>query len=61
MYALFPVAFALIAVVGVLAHRRLELPLTEMARRALALSSGPPRASAVAVSPPPSRSAAAPR
>jgi exopolysaccharide production protein ExoZ len=36
MLALFPVAFLLVAVVGILAHRRLELPLTELARRCIA-------------------------
>jgi exopolysaccharide production protein ExoZ len=34
--ALFLVAFALVVVVGVAAHRRLELPLTELARRCFA-------------------------
>ena len=33
MWALFPVAFVLVAIVGVLAHRKLELPLTDLARR----------------------------
>ena len=36
MLALVPVAFLLVALVGVLAHRRLELPLTELARRCFA-------------------------
>lgn len=34
--ALAPVAFVLVAIVGVAAHRRIELPLTELARRLLA-------------------------
>jgi len=42
--AAFPVAFALVAVVGVAAHKRLELPLTGVARRMLA----PPRPQAAA-------------
>ena len=37
-YALAPVAFAMAAVVGVVAHRRIELPLTERTRRLLAPS-----------------------
>lgn len=36
MWALVPVAFGLVALVGVLAHRRLELPLTDLARRCIA-------------------------
>ncbi|MDB5443952.1 MAG: acyltransferase [Phenylobacterium sp.] len=36
MWALVPVAFLLVAMVGVLVHRRLELPLTELARRCIA-------------------------
>lgn len=32
-WAFFPVAFVLVAIVGVLVHRRLELPLTDLARR----------------------------
>jgi peptidoglycan/LPS O-acetylase OafA/YrhL len=39
----FPMAFALVALVSILAHRRLELPLTELARRALASNHAPPR------------------
>ena len=35
-WALFPVAFILVAIVGVFAHRRLELPLTDLARRVIA-------------------------
>jgi peptidoglycan/LPS O-acetylase OafA/YrhL len=35
-WALLPVAFILVAIVGVLVHRRLELPLTDLARRAIA-------------------------
>jgi peptidoglycan/LPS O-acetylase OafA/YrhL len=35
-WALLPAAFILVAIVGVLAHRRLELPLTDLARRAIA-------------------------
>ncbi|MFC3069746.1 acyltransferase family protein [Phenylobacterium soli] len=35
-WALIPVAFVLVAMVGVFAHRRIELPLTELARRWLA-------------------------
>jgi exopolysaccharide production protein ExoZ len=55
----FPLAFLLVAVVGVAAHRRLELPLTERARRWLA----PPRPAAPrpAVSGRSSRSPAATR
>ena len=34
--ALAPLAFLLVAIVGVIAHRGLELPLTELARRCLA-------------------------
>jgi exopolysaccharide production protein ExoZ len=34
--ALFPVAFLLVVAVGILAHRRLELPLTELGRRCFA-------------------------
>jgi exopolysaccharide production protein ExoZ len=41
--ALFPIAFLLVAFVGVAAHRRVELPLTGLARRAL---SGPRPAAA---------------
>ena len=33
--AAFPIAFLLVAVVGVAAHKRIELPLTGLARRAL--------------------------
>jgi exopolysaccharide production protein ExoZ len=36
MWALVPVALLLVATVGVLTHRRLELPLTELARRCIA-------------------------
>jgi len=36
MWALVPVVFVLVAIVGVLAHRRLELPLTELARKCIA-------------------------
>jgi exopolysaccharide production protein ExoZ len=36
MWALAPVALLLVAIVGVAAHRRLELPLTELARRWMA-------------------------
>lgn len=32
-WALFPVAFILVAMVGVLVHRKVELPLTDLARR----------------------------
>lgn len=35
-WALLPVAFLLVAMAGVIAHRRLELPLTELARRWIA-------------------------
>ncbi|THD82659.1 MAG: acyltransferase [Phenylobacterium sp.] len=35
-WALFPAAFILVAIVGVFAHRRLELPLTDLARRCIA-------------------------
>jgi exopolysaccharide production protein ExoZ len=45
MWALFPVAFLLVAVVGVLAHRTLELPLTELARRCFAPARAPRRES----------------
>lgn len=41
-------AFLLVALVGVLAHRRLELPLTELARRCLAPLQRP-RAPSVAI------------
>ena len=46
--ALFPIAFLLVAAVGVAAHRRIELPLTERARRWLV----PPRAPRPATAPP---------
>jgi len=36
LWALVPVAFLLVAIVGVIVHRRLELPLTELARRCIA-------------------------
>jgi exopolysaccharide production protein ExoZ len=36
MLAMFPVAFLLVAIVGVQVHRRVELPLTEVARRCFA-------------------------
>lgn len=36
MWALAPVAFGLVAIVGVLVHRRVELPLTELARKIVA-------------------------
>jgi exopolysaccharide production protein ExoZ len=45
-WALFPAAFLLAAAVGVLAHRHLELPLTELARRCLAPARGPRRVAA---------------
>jgi exopolysaccharide production protein ExoZ len=35
-WALLPVAFVLVAIVGVVVHRRVELPLTEVARRWIA-------------------------
>jgi len=36
IWALVPVAFLLVAMVGVFVHRRVELPLTELARRCIA-------------------------
>lgn len=36
MWALVPAAFLLVAMVGVLVHRRVELPLTDLARRWIA-------------------------
>jgi exopolysaccharide production protein ExoZ len=36
MWALVPVVFLLVALVGVFVHRRVELPLTELARRCIA-------------------------
>jgi peptidoglycan/LPS O-acetylase OafA/YrhL len=35
-WVLFPVAFVLVAIVGVIVHRKVELPLTDLARRAIA-------------------------
>jgi exopolysaccharide production protein ExoZ len=43
MWALVPVALLLVAMVGVLVHRRLELPLTELARRCIAPLGPKPR------------------
>ena len=42
-WILAPVAFLLVAMVGVLAHRRLELPLTDLARRWIAPLGARPR------------------
>lgn len=36
MWALVPVVFLLVAIVGIFTHRRIELPLTELARRCIA-------------------------
>jgi exopolysaccharide production protein ExoZ len=36
MWAFVPAIFILVAVVGVLVHRRVELPLTDLARRCIA-------------------------
>jgi peptidoglycan/LPS O-acetylase OafA/YrhL len=43
MWALAPVAFLLVAMVGVFVHRRVELPLTELARKVVAPVGPKPR------------------
>jgi peptidoglycan/LPS O-acetylase OafA/YrhL len=43
MWALVPVAFLLVAMVGVFVHRRVELPLTELARKVIAPLGPKPR------------------
>lgn len=43
MWALVPVAFVLVAIVGVFVHRRVELPLTELARKVIAPLGPKPR------------------
>jgi peptidoglycan/LPS O-acetylase OafA/YrhL len=43
MWALAPVAFLLVAMVGVFVHRRVELPLTELARKVIAPMGPKPR------------------
>jgi len=43
MWALAPVAFLLVAMVGVFVHRRIELPLTELARKVIAPMGPKPR------------------
>jgi peptidoglycan/LPS O-acetylase OafA/YrhL len=43
MWALAPVAFLLVAMVGVFVHRRVELPLTEFARKVIAPLGPKPR------------------
>lgn len=43
MWALVPVAFLLVAIVGVFVHRRVELPLTELARKVIAPMGPKPR------------------
>lgn len=43
MWGFAAVAFVLVAIVGVVAHRRLELPLTELARRCIAPLGPKPR------------------
>lgn len=43
MWALVPVAFVLVAIVGVFVHRRMELPLTELARKVIAPLGPKPR------------------
>jgi peptidoglycan/LPS O-acetylase OafA/YrhL len=43
MWALAPVALVLVAIVGVFVHRRVELPLTELARKVIAPLGAKPR------------------